>query len=381
MKLSFKPLFFCTSILLLLQAQAQVGNMVGKVKQRAASGAVTVNNSPTSSAPTDPSPTGDATKEQVEEHQRKALEDNGFYSAAVLQGRQPEHYKPNDNQQMMSVVGLVSKVSPSPGGDEILKEMNDFQLYVMTAFPEEMTNARTIQFIDADPVSYMRKIAFTGTGWVKDGFMMMKWENSLLGLRELSKNEYRLICVPFKKDMSQAMLKQTLDEVEKGLDESKAFCDVYVTDRASGKAVDLAKTQAEMLAMMKSRALNVAKAWNARTEAEVNAATFPIAAHQDADLEKKILEVVKQSGPAIDFDPANLKKLILADKDWSIRKNEYGVILGKVMPVTLGFSKDGHCYYVSIQIQKDYTGSGYQDWMYFNGFHTGWTELRCEKIK
>lgn len=366
------------SLLLACEAKSQMGGMANKLKQKAGSAAT--NQASSSSGETKAS--GDVTVEQVEDHQKKILEDNGFYSALVIQGTQPEQYRPNDNSKTLSVVGLVSKVSPSPGEDEILSEMNDFTLYNMCMFLEEMTNARSIQFMDADPTTYLRKVAMIGTGWVKDGFMMMKWQNCLVGLREVSKNEYRLICVPFKKDLTTAFLKKTLDEVENGLDESKVFCDVYTADRAGAKAADLARIRSEMLAMMKSRAMNVTKAWNARTEAEINAATFPAAAHQDAELEKKILEVVKQSGPAIDFDPAGLKKMILDAKDWSIRKNEYGVILGKVIPVTIGFNKGGHCYYVSIQIQKDYAGGGaYQETMYFNGFHTRWTELRCEKIK
>lgn len=378
MKKNLKQVLIAMSVLFACGVQAQIGNMANKVRQKAGN----ATSHATSSSSAESAAQGDVTVEQVEDHQKKILEDNGFYSALVIQGTVSEYYKSNDNSKTLSVVGLVSKVSPSPGEDEILKEMNDFTLYNMCMFPEEMTNSRSIQFMDADPVTYLRKIAFTGTGWVKDGFMMMKWQNCLVGLREVSKSEYRLICVPFKKEMTTAFLKQSLDEVENGLDEGKAFCDVYVTDRGAAKAVDLPKIRTEMLAMMKSRAMNITKAWNARTEAEINAATFPAAAHKDAELEKKILEVVKQSGPAIDFDPAGLKKLILDDKDWSIRKNEYGVILGKTIPVTLGFSKDGHCYYVSIQIQKDYAGGGaYQEAMYFNGFHTRWTELRCEKIK
>lgn len=378
MKRILKPSLIALSLLLACEAKSQMGGMANKLKQKAGSAAT--NQASSSSGETKAS--GDVTVEQVEDHQKKILEDNGFYSALVIQGTQPEQYRPNDNSKTLSVVGLVSKVSPSPGEDEILSEMNDFTLYNMCMFLEEMTNARSIQFMDADPTTYLRKVAMIGTGWVKDGFMMMKWQNCLVGLREVSKNEYRLICVPFKKDLTTAFLKKTLDEVENGLDESKVFCDVYTADRAGAKAADLARIRSEMLAMMKSRAMNVTKAWNARTEAEINAATFPAAAHQDAELEKKILEVVKQSGPAIDFDPAGLKKMILDAKDWSIRKNEYGVILGKVIPVTIGFNKGGHCYYVSIQIQKDYAGGGaYQETMYFNGFHTRWTELRCEKIK
>jgi hypothetical protein len=373
-----KPLLIVIPLLFACGAQAQVGSMVNKVRQKA--GNTTSNTASSSSGET--SAPGDVTVEQVEDHQKKLLEDNGFYSALVLQGTVPEYYKSNDNSKTLGVVGLVSKVSPSPGEDDILREMNDFQLYNMCMFPEEMTNSRSIKIMDSDPTGYLRKVAFNGTGWIKDGFMMMKWQNCLVGLREVSKSEYRLICVPFKKDMTLAPLKKSLDEVENGLDESKVFCDVYTADRTGAKAADLAKIRAEMLAMMKSRAMNITKAWDARTEAEINAATFPVAAHKDAELEKNILEVVKQSGPAIDFDPAGLKKMILDAKDWSIRKNEYGVILGKTIPVTLGFSKDGHCYYVSIQIQKDYAGGGaYQETMYFNGFHTRWTELRCEKIK
>lgn len=378
MKKNLKPVLIAMSVLFACGTQAQVGNMVNKVRQKAGN----ATSHPTPSSSGEATAQGDVTVEQMEDHQKKILEDNGFYSALVVQGTVPEYYKSNDNSKTLSVVGLVSKVSPSPGEDDILKEMNDFTLYNMCMFPEEMTNPRSIQFMDADPVTYLRKIAITGTGWFKDGFMIMKWQNRLVGLREISKSEYRLICVPFKKDMTVAYLKQALDEVENGLDESKAFCDVYVTDRAGAKAADLVKIRTEMLAMMKSRVMNITRAWDTRTEAEIDAATFPVAAHKDAELEKKILEVVKQSGPAIDFDPTGLKKMILDAKDWSICKNEYGVILGKTIPVTLGFSKDGHCYYVSIQIQKDYAGGGtYQEAMYFNGFHTRWTELRCEKIK
>jgi len=359
MKQLIKPALLAASLMLVpFRHQAQLMAFAGKTAQSPAA-----------------AKDGGATVEQVEDHMMVLLEKDGFYSAAMLQKQNVPFYKsPYDTRQTTSVVGILYDASNA--------EDTRFDLFNVCMEPALLTDERTLQWTEGMMGSYLKRSLSGALGMTKDGFTILKSVNDLVGIKKISDTEFRFICVPFKKDLTLVAWKESFQQADNGLDESKITCDVFTKDRASAKAVNLAQQKTEMLTMLKSRAKNISGNWEAQDQAEIAAATFPAAAQKDPVLEKKLLAVVQKSGAEIDFDPANLKKLIISDTDWSIRKNEFGEILGKTLGVTIGFSKDGHCYYVSIQVQKDYAGgSTYQESMYFNGFHTRWTELLCDKLK
>lgn len=317
------------------------------------------------------------TATQTEDHLKKLLGEGSYYSAATLQGNAVALYKPgNTLLQATSVVGVIIK-------EDNLMQMADFQLLTVALVPSQLTDERTMNITESE-LDYGNGLSkvLNGTGVTKNNFTLFKWRNGLAGYKVISKDECRFIYAPFKKDLETAFLPQCYAAAENGFDEANITFDVFTTQRAAGLAANLAQGKPAMLAELKKFAKSIIDAEKADDAERAKNAIFPTAGMKDPELEKQLLAVVQKNGKELDFDPNNLKKLIIADQDWSIRKNDYGIILGKTLGVTVGFSKDGHCYYTSFQVQRDYEGgSSYQKTIYFNGFTSRWEEILCENIK
>jgi hypothetical protein len=385
-------------IILLLTSicgSAQIGGLLNKAKSKVKentsnSSSTSGSSSPKSTASTSPRPTNSSASDQsdgpqsptqfeTEEYLKGILGANGFYSTSMLQGINIELYKPAyPNLQSLPVFCL--------GLDDKDPDQTTIEIMNVAMRPGQITHWSTLKMqVDELVRSGVTKVMSQPGGMTKDDFTIVPWKNGLVGFQLLNNNsEARFIYVPYKKDMFKKDWRELFLAAAKELDETKITYDMFSTDRATAKAANMGPQKTELLAKLKARAKEIGDKWEAERLEDVKNEKFPQpGALKDPALEKEILALVnKYARTDLDFDPAYLKKLIIADDDWSVRQNEYGQILGKTLGVTVGFSKDGHCYHTSFQVQKDYEGNGdYQKSVHLNGFTSRWDELLCENIK
>ena len=79
-------------------------------------------------------------------------------------------------------------------------------------------------------------------------------------------------------------------------------------------------------------------------------------------------------------------KAYIISEDWVIFKNQYtGAIIKRTAEVAVLRTKDGKCFLESFSIGQDYTGSGFQKTLFFNGvlMKIGFAndEIACNKVK
>lgn len=79
-------------------------------------------------------------------------------------------------------------------------------------------------------------------------------------------------------------------------------------------------------------------------------------------------------------------KAYIISEDWAIFKNQYtGAIIKRTAEVAVLRTKDGKCFLESFSIGQDYTGSGFQKTLFFNGvlMKIGFAneEIDCNKVK
>jgi hypothetical protein len=397
MKTTIKQTLLLAGLLCVaLSSSAQMGGLLNKakdkVKDKAAStpssssgsgNKVTTGSSSHSTTTTSTSDQSDGphspTQLETEEYLKGILGANGFYSASLLQGINIELYKPAFPElQSLPVFCL--------GLDDKDPNQSTIEIMNVAMRPGQITHWSTLKMpVENLLNSGVTRVMSQPGGITKDDFTITPWKNGLVGFQLLNNNsEARFIYVPFKKDMFKKDVRQLFLAAEKELDETKITYDMFAADRAIAKAANMGPQKTEMLAKLKARAKEIGSKWEAERLEDVKKEKFPPpGALKDPALEKEILALVnKYAKTDLDFDPANLKKLIIADDDWSVRSNEYGQILGQTLGVTVGFSKDGHCYHTSFQVQKDYTGDGsFQKSVHLNGFTSRWNEMLCENIK
>lgn len=363
-------------LLTALNSTAQIGGLIRKVKDKAETKTQKAGDAVKDGDAATAINAGGNSTAQAEDHLKQLLGDGSYYSAAALQGNIPALYKPaNDYIQATSVVGVIIK--------EQYPQMTDFQLISVALAKQLLEDGRAMQMTESE-LNFGNGLAkvIEGTGVTKNNFTLLKWRNGLAGYKIISKDECRFIYAPFVKNLETAFLPQCYRAAANGLDETNTTFDVFTTQRAAGLSANLMQVKTDMLTEMKSFAKSILDEEKAADAEAAKKAVFPTAGMKDPVLEKELLAIVQKNGKELDFDPANLKKLIIEDRDWSVRRNDLGVILGKTLGVTVGFSKDGHCYYTSFQVQRDYEGGdSYQKTVYFNGFTSRWTEILCENIK
>lgn len=88
---------------------------------------------------------------------------------------------------------------------------------------------------------------------------------------------------------------------------------------------------------------------------------MPTAKMKDKELETKIINLVKSKGFKIDPKKVNL----VSDK-WTVKRNEYGIILKRNIDSYVGYIKDGKCKMMNLYINQDYDGTKYQDEIYYS---------------
>jgi len=167
------------------------------------------------------------------------------------------------------------------------------------------------------------------------------------------------------------------------VDRSKAIVDVLTSDAASAKTVNLDGERADVLAKAEAAVKARGAAYLAKEAAALAKVNFPKAARTDAALVKLVQDYLQTQQAKTGIDPALVKKIIVTSSDWSIRKNEYGLILGKTADVTVGFERANKtCAFSTLVVQRDYAGGGtYNTKSYLNGFQSGFEKILCERIK
>jgi hypothetical protein len=97
-------------------------------------------------------------------------------------------------------------------------------------------------------------------------------------------------------------------------------------------------------------------------EAELKKISFPDKGMNDAELEKKIIEVMSRSPRYYNLDDMNqLKVLHITSYDWTVKKDKYGSIEALVLWVCIGYQKEGKCIKKEFYFKRDYLGgSEYQ---------------------
>ncbi len=167
------------------------------------------------------------------------------------------------------------------------------------------------------------------------------------------------------------------------VDRSKAIVDVLTSDVASAKTVSLDTERTDILAKAEAAIKARGAAYLAKEAAALAKVNFPKAARTDAALVKLVHDYLQTQQAKTGIDPALVKKIIVTSSDWSIRKNEYGLILGKTADVTVGFARENKsCAFSTLVVQRDYAGGGtYSAQSYLNGFQSGFEKILCERIK
>lgn len=168
-------------------------------------------------------------------------------------------------------------------------------------------------------------------------------------------------------------------------DEQHIVMDVFVRDLQTAKTMDLEAVKKRVYAKVTTEARAQVAKWNAEEEKELNASYLPKAGMSSPALVKIVTQYMKDAPGKTDIDPKNVKKVFVTSTGWDISKDKYNMILGKVADVTVAFARDdGRCAYVTYQVQRDYSGGGtYQPETaaYANGFASGWTKIKCDRIK
>lgn len=87
---------------------------------------------------------------------------------------------------------------------------------------------------------------------------------------------------------------------------------------------------------------------------------MPAAKMNEKALEAKIITFVKSKGYNI------VPKVVRITSDkWTIKRNNYGKITKRYIETYVGYTQDGKCKYMYLDINQDYDGAGYQDDIYF----------------
>lgn len=172
----------------------------------------------------------------------------------------------------------------------------------------------------------------------------------------------------------------TFDDV---VDRTTVTVDILTSDAASAATTDLAGAQAEITTQAEAAIKARGAAYLAKEAAALAKVNFPKAARNDAALVKLVNEYLQTQQAKTGVDPALVKKIIVTSSDWAIRKNQYGLILGKTADVTVGFARANKtCAFTTLVVQRDYSGGGtYSTVSYLNGFQSGFEKILCERIK
>ncbi len=172
----------------------------------------------------------------------------------------------------------------------------------------------------------------------------------------------------------------TFDDV---VDRTNVTVDILTSDAASAASTDLAGARGEITTQAEAAIRARGAAYLAKEAAALAKVNFPKAARVDAALVKLVNEYLQTQQAKTGVDPTLVKKIIVTSSDWAIRKNQYGLILGKTADVTVGFARANKtCAFTTLVVQRDYAGGGtYSSVSYLNGFQSGFEKILCERIK
>lgn len=107
-------------------------------------------------------------------------------------------------------------------------------------------------------------------------------------------------------------------------------------------------------------------------------ACLPKAKMTDKALEQKIMAAYKAKGLG-----GVAKQVRIVSSKWNIVRQEYtGIILRRYVSASVGYSKNGKCYFDEYNFNQDYDGTGYQNDVYLMGEGIGTErEISCKCFK
>jgi len=105
--------------------------------------------------------------------------------------------------------------------------------------------------------------------------------------------------------------------------------------------------------------------------------SLPTAKMNNPALESKMISILKDKSTVQDY-----KKAIITASQWSIEKNELGIILHRYLPAVLtSKNNDGKCYYQEFTFKQAYTGGGnYSQALQLDGVGKK-IEISCDDVK
>lgn len=174
------------------------------------------------------------------------------------------------------------------------------------------------------------------------------------------------------------------------VDASQAQVDVLVKDPEKAKAIDLAAEKARIIA------IGLAEIPRLRAEeAKADAAALekvrfpPVVESPDAALAAKALKAHLEADTKVGIDPKSVKKLALTSK-WVVEKNLLGFVMSRSADVTVGFARtdayaidpNKKCAFATFTVKSEYDpqSNTYED-PAATGAATGWTHIRCERLR
>jgi len=105
--------------------------------------------------------------------------------------------------------------------------------------------------------------------------------------------------------------------------------------------------------------------------------TLPKAGMKNAAMEQQMVTALNKLGWK-----ENFTKVVINSTDWTVKKNELGIILYRIVAAVGIFKEfDGKCWYQEFTFRQDYTGGGKFDNNIKYNSYGGKKEIGCDKIK
>lgn len=163
--------------------------------------------------------------------------------------------------------------------------------------------------------------------------------------------------------------------------------DILTKTEAAAKSSNLADVKATALAAVKKVLDGIDKKQKDEADKKIASTTRSKRAMVNAGYEKTMMAYL-QSNFKREFGyqyedywkDATISNLIITSADWTIIKNDYGLILSRTLDCEVVIKNKGRCYTRSYVFAQDYSGGGnYSTTLYYNGNASFTRQIKCEK--
>ena len=151
------------------------------------------------------------------------------------------------------------------------------------------------------------------------------------------------------------------------------------------KSLDRETYKDKIVEVMAEQLQKKRAAENAEQQKKIDARKAPVDKMANVDLTQKALACINNNAEKENYGYSFTKAYVVSE-DWYIVKHEYsGAILKRTIEVAALHKKDGKCFLEYFSVGQDYTGSGFQKTLFFNGVmmghDPGGDEIDCSKVK